>query len=168
MKDIPLLPAPSTAQSGATVASAVEGQLTEPTADHQPSNAPDRPSTFDLQPSTTGKRKRGAPFGNQNRLLHGFFSDSFTRKESKSLDTNIKGEFHDEISLLYVLINRTAQSINDNPNVAPDVYLNALRTITQAIARIESLRRSQRFLYSNQTTIEKAMQELAYIPPDQD
>ena len=120
----------------------------------------------DLQPPSP--RKRGAPFGNHNRLLHGFYSASFTEKESQALDTDVKGEFHDEVSLLQVLINRTAQSVSTNSEVASDEYLNALRTITQAIARIESLRRSQRFLYSNQTTIEKAMEELAFLPPEED
>jgi len=125
------------------------------------------PSAND-QPSLTPKRKRGAPAGNQNRLVHGFFSTSFTKKESHSLNTNLKGEFQDELSLLYILINRTAESINNDPDVAPDVYLDALRAITQAIARIESLRRSQRYLYNNQTTIEKALEELAFIPPEED
>jgi hypothetical protein len=120
------------------------------------------------KPSTPPKRKRGAPVGNQNRLVHGFFSHSFTKKESHSLDINVKGEFHDELSLLYILVNRTAESINNDPHVAPDVYLEALRTITQAIAHIESLRRSQHYLYNNQTTIEKALEELAFLPPEED
>ena len=125
-------------------------------------------STDAVSPSKTPKRKRGAPYGNHNRLVHGFFSHSFTKTESRSLKKDVKGEFLDELSLLYVLINRTAESINNDPNVPPDVYLNALRTITQAIARIESLRRSQHYLYNNQTTIEKALEELAFLPPEED
>ena len=120
------------------------------------------------KPSTPPKRKRGGQPGNMNRLVHGFYSSLFTEKESRSLETDVKGEFHDELSLLYILVNRTVRSINNDPHVAPDIYLEALRTITQAIARIESLRRSQRFLYNNQTTIEKALEELAYIPPEED
>jgi len=149
---IPLLPSPS------TEAASCRHRLRQGHESLTPGN----------QPSTPPKRKRGAPLGNQNRLVHGFFSTSFTKKESHSLNTNVKGEFQDELSLLYILINRTAESINNNPNVAPDVYLDALRAITQAIARIESLRRSQRYLYNNQTTIEKALEELAFIPPEED
>jgi hypothetical protein len=157
IKPIPLLPVPSTeATSG-------RHQLCQGHESLTPSTQPDTD-----QPSTPPKRKRGAPFGNQNRLVHGFFSTSFTKKESHSLDTNVKGEFQDELSLLYILINRTAESINNDPHVAPDVYLNALRAITQAIARIESLRRSQHYLYNNQTTIEKALEELAFLPPEED
>jgi hypothetical protein len=114
------------------------------------------------------KRKPGGQPGNQNRITHGFYSSSFTKKESKALDTNVKGEFIDELSLLYVLIQRTFQSINNDPDVAPGVYLDALRAITQAIARIESIRRSQHILYNNQTTIEKALEELAFLPPEED
>ena len=142
IKPIPLLPTPSAE------------------ADDQPSS--------DSQPSTTPERKRGGQPGNKNRLTHGFYSASFTKKESKSLNSDVKGEFQDELSLLYVLINRTVHSINNDPDVAPDVYLDALRAITQAIARIESLRRSQRHLYNNQTTIEKALEELAFLPPEED
>jgi len=126
------------------------------------------PSTETPDPSATRKRKRGAPYGNQNRLVHGFFSRSFTKRESQALTINIKGEFQDELSLLYILINRTAEAFNNDPNLAPDVCLNALRTITHAIARIESLRRSQHYLYNNQTTIEKALEELAMIPVEED
>ena len=117
---------------------------------------------------TPPTRKRGAQLGNKNRLTHGFYSASFTKNETNSLDTDIKGEFQDELSLLYVLIKRTVQSINNDPDVPPDVYLNALRAVTQAIARIESIRRSQHYLYNNQTTIEKALEELAMIPPEED
>ncbi|MBN1545144.1 MAG: hypothetical protein JW902_00630 [Syntrophaceae bacterium] len=114
------------------------------------------------------RRKRGGQPGNKNRFIHGFFSAAFTRNESRSLDTGVKGEFQDELSLLYVLIKRTAESINNDPDVAPEIYLSALRTITQAIARIESIRRSQHVLYNNQTTIEKALEELAMIPVEED
>ena len=129
---------------------------------------PSAEATPNDQPSTAPKRKRGGQPGNHNRRTHGFYSASFTKKESRSLNSDVKGEFQDELSLLYVLINRTVHSINNDPDVAPDVYLDALRAITQAIARIESLRRSQRHLYNNQTTIEKALEELAFIPPEED
>jgi hypothetical protein len=34
--------------------------------------------------------------------------------------------------------------------------------------QIQSLSRAQRFMYQNQTTIEKALEELKDIPPEQD
>jgi hypothetical protein len=153
IKPIPLLPAPSASDQLDT---------------GQPDTESRDTGQLDTLRAVSPKRKRGGQPGNKNRLTHGFYSASFTKNESRSLNTDVKGEFQDELSLLYVLIKRTAESINNDPNVAPDVYLNALRAITQAIARIESLRRSQHYLYNNQTTIEKALEELAFIPPEQD
>jgi hypothetical protein len=63
--------------------------------------------------STPGKRKKGAQPGNGNALRHGFYSRSFTRSDMSSLDSDVKGEFHDEINLARVNANRLAELLKD-------------------------------------------------------
>jgi hypothetical protein len=113
------------------------------------------------------KRNPGGQPGNHNALRHGIYANLFTSAENKGLDSELKGEFEDEIALLTILIKRTFESM-DPSQMRSDENINALRTITQAIARKESLRRSQRVLYQSQTTIEQILEELAFIPPEQD
>jgi hypothetical protein len=40
--------------------------------------------------------------------------------------------------------------------------------ISLAVGRIESIHRSRKAIYENQTTIQKALDELKYIPVDED
>jgi hypothetical protein len=113
--------------------------------------------------------KGGAPLGNKNALKHGFYAHSFHRTESRNLDTDILGQFEDEIALMRVLILRTAESIKDNPQLSLMEYLTALRGVTHAVACLAAVYRTQKSVYNNgMTTIEQAMEELANLPVEED
>ncbi len=111
--------------------------------------------------------KRGGQRGNTNALKHGLYSHTFTRPEIKRLDRGVLGEFNDEEALLHVLIGRTAESIR-NREMAYEELVVALRAFSLAIGRIESLHRSRKVIYDNQTTLDKALDELKYIPVEED
>jgi hypothetical protein len=49
-----------------------------------------------------------------------------------------------------------------------DIILAASRAVSLAVGRIESIHRSRKAIYDNQTTIDKAMEELKYIPFEED
>ena len=105
------------------------------------------------------KNKRGAPRGNKNALKHGFYARSFTSTEQSALTENVLGQFKDEIPLLRVLIARTAQSLTQEKNLSLEDELTALRTITLAVGRLESLTRSNQFYGSNPSEIEQEMEQ---------
>lgn len=113
------------------------------------------------------RRKRGGQPGNNNALKHGFYSHSFTRLENERLDTGIKGELDDEEALLNVLIDRTFESTNMQ-EMSHDNYLMTLRAVALAVGRIESIHRSRKAIYETETSIEKALEELKYIPLEED
>ena len=114
------------------------------------------------------ERKRGGQPGNSNAVKHGFYTHSFHRDESDRLDTDIQGKFDDEIALMRVLILRTSESIKDNTHISPQEYLAFLRGITLAIARLESIYRTQKEVYKAETSLEQALEELKYLPFEQD
>jgi hypothetical protein len=84
------------------------------------------------------------------------------------LDENIKGEFHDEISLARVQASHLAELMKDYKNMPLQDYISASNAINNYLDRIQSLSRAQKYIYQNQTTVEKALEELKDIPPDQD
>jgi hypothetical protein len=114
------------------------------------------------------KRKRGAPPGNTNAFRHGFYSPSFTSGEMRSLDSNVKGEFHDEINLARINANRLAELLKDYKTMPFQDVVSASNALTNYLDRIQSLSRAQKFVYQNQTTIKKALDELGRIPPEED
>ena len=114
------------------------------------------------------QRKRGAPLGNTNAFRHGFYSPSFTSGEMRSLDSNVKGEFHDEINLARVNANRLAELLKDYKTMPFEEVVSASNALNNYLDRIQSLSRAQKFVYQNQTTIEKALEELGCIPPEED
>jgi hypothetical protein len=118
-------------------------------------------------PGNTNALNHGAPPGNTNALKHGFYSHSFTHAEKERLDKGVLGEFVDEEALLHVLIDRTAMSIKNREMLYEELVV-ALRAVSLAIGRIESLHRSRKVIYDNQTTLDKALDELKYIPPEED
>ena len=118
--------------------------------------------------STSSKRHRGAQPGNANALRHGFYSRYFTEAEMQSLDKNIKGEFHDEIALARVQVGRLAEISKDYKNMPFDDYIAASNALSNYLDRIQRLSRAQHFMYRNQTTLEKALEELSHIPPEED
>ena len=113
-------------------------------------------------------RKRGAQPGNTNAFRHGFYSESYSLADMQALDSNVKGEFHDEINLARVNAAHLAQLLKDYQNMAFDDYISGSHALNKYLDRIQSLSRAQRFMYQNQTTIEQALEELKDIPPEVD
>jgi hypothetical protein len=118
-------------------------------------------------PGNTNALNHGAPPGNNNAYKHGFYSHTFTHPEKRRLDRGLLGEFNDEEALLHVLIARTAVSMK-NLEMTHEGSVVALRAVSLAIGRIESLHRSRKVIYDNQTTLDKALDELKYIPVEED
>jgi hypothetical protein len=112
-------------------------------------------------------RKEGGQPGNKNALKHGFYSHSFTRREKESLNQDIMGELNDEDKLLNIVINRLFTSMK-HEKMNFDKYCVGLRTISLAIGRKAALHHSRKEIYSKLTTIEKALEELKDIPPEED
>jgi hypothetical protein len=112
-------------------------------------------------------RKRGAPRGNKNALKHGFYSNTFSRKEIKRLDDDVEGEFRDEEEFLRVLIARTAESV-EKTQLTHAEYLAALIAVSLAMGRIESIHRSRKAIFDKQSTIDKVWEELKYLPVEED
>jgi len=108
-------------------------------------------------------KKRGAPRGNKNALKHGFYSRSFTSSEQSALAENVLGQFKDEIPLLRVLIARTAQSLTQEKKLSLEDELSALRTITLAVGRLESLTRENRVRFTGLSEIEAQIEENALL-----
>ena len=113
--------------------------------------------------SHTSPRKRGGQPGNANARKHGFYAQSFTRIEDDRLDTSVKGEFFDEEHLLRVMIARTVESMKDRQMPHEELVV-ALRAVSLAIGRIESLHRSRKVIYDRGTSLQEALDELKYLP----
>jgi len=119
-------------------------------------------------PPAPAKRKRGGQPGNDNAFRHGFYSPSFTPSDMQALDDHIKGEFHDEISLARVQASHLAELMKDYKNMSLEDYVSASNALNNYLDRIQSLTRAQKYIYQNQTTTEKALEELSPIPHEQD
>jgi len=147
------------------------------------SNSDPQPATIDLFPRkrtdelesrTLGQkevRKRlkcGAPPSNTNALRHGFCSRSFTRAERLGLDSDIKGEFLDELNLARVNANRMAELLKNYKSMSIEQVISASNGLNNYLDRILSLTRAQRFIYQNLTTIEQALEELKDLSPYED
>ena len=116
-------------------------------------------------PNTTS-RKPGAQPGNKNSLKHGFYA--IPTEVLSRLQTDAKGEGVDEIELLQSLIDDTVKIYRATPNKNLEQSQTTLRCVSQAVDSIKGQRLMQGALYSNQTTIEKALDELASLPPEED
>jgi hypothetical protein len=114
------------------------------------------------------KRKRSGQPGNSNAFRHGFYSTAFTPAELRALDENIRGEFMDEIALARVNAAHLAELLKDYKNMSLGEVVSASNALNNYLDRIESLSRSQHFLYRGQTTMEQALSELALIPVEED
>jgi len=132
----------------------------------QPDSAHPRPKR--PKKNTTALGKRGGQLGNTNALRHGFYSKSFTLSEMSALDANVKGEFHDELSVCRVNAARLAELMQDYKNMSPKDFIAASNALNNYLDHIRSLTRDQRFIYQNQTTIEKALEELQHLFPSED
>jgi hypothetical protein len=113
-------------------------------------------------------RKRGGQPGNCNAFRHGFYARSYTPTENMALDSNVKGEFHDEINLARVNANRLAELLKEYKHMPFQDVVAGSNALNNYLDRIQSLSRAKKFIYENQTTIEKALDELSLIPPEED
>ena len=118
-------------------------------------------------PGVEARRKAGAPPGNNNALKHGFYSHSFTRSDLKRLEHNVQGELNDEEELIRLLIDYAVNSMKDE-KMNHDRYIVALRAVSLALGRIESIHRSRKAIYDNTTTLDKVWEELKYLPVEED
>jgi hypothetical protein len=136
--------------------------------DIEPPSAVSAPSrSIPAGQGAEASRKVGAPPGNNNALKHGFYSHSFTRSDLKRLENNVQGELNDEEELIRVLIDYTVNSMKDE-KMNHDRYVVALRAVSLASGRIESIHRSRKAVYDNQTTLDQVWEELKLIPPEED
>jgi hypothetical protein len=119
------------------------------------------------QPGNRNSSHHGAPRGNKNAAKHGFYSKWFTRDEHKRLDTDRLGQLDDEEFILNAMIDRIISTMGPKP-WDPDKTIVAGRAVSLAVGRIESIHRSRKAVYENQTNLEKILDDLKYIPMDED
>ena len=84
-------------------------------------------------------RKRGAQPGNTNAFRHGFYSDSYSLADLQALDSNVKGEFRDEINLARVNANRLAEVLQDYKNMSIEDFIAASNALSNFLERIRGL-----------------------------
>jgi hypothetical protein len=130
------------------------------------SPTPDNKDTA-IMSSHKKSHKPGAPLGNNNALKHGFYARYFEKVEVDRLDTDVKGELYDEEELLRLYLARVAATLKD-AHMDHEKYASDTRTVCLAVGRIESIQRSRKVVYDDQTTLDKALDELKYIPVDED
>ena len=114
----------------------------------------------------TTKRKRGGQRGNKNAIKHGFYA--IQPEVLVRLSTQLKGEGTDETDLLRSLIDKTNSAFCAIENPTLEECQTTLSGISQAVDTMKGLYLMQKALYNNQTTIEKAIEELSSIPPEND
>jgi len=120
----------------------------------------------DYDPTTGKKRERGAQPGNNNALKHGFYA--IKPEVLSRLSTELKGEGFDEIDLLRSLIDETASNFYATVHPTLEQCQTTLRGVSQAMDTMKGIYLMQKVLYNNQTTIEQALEELNYLPPQED
>jgi hypothetical protein len=120
----------------------------------------------DQPASIVPKRKVGAPLGNQNALKHGFYP--IKAQVLARLNTDVKGEFLDEIDALRSLVDSMIAVFNQTENPTLEQCQTTLRGVSQSFDTMKGLYLMQKVLYNKQTTMEKILQELADIPPEED
>jgi predicted DNA binding protein len=125
------------------------------------------PSTVSAPQGAETHRKVGAPPGNNNALKHGFYSRAFTKLEQKHLENDVQGELKDEEECIRELAYRVVVSMRSE-KMDHDRYVIALRTVCLAFGRIESIHRSRKAIYDNQTALDQVWEELKLIPPEED
>jgi len=110
------------------------------------------------------RRSRGAQPGNTNALKHGLYTRSFRCLEAARLEGALPGKFEDETELLRVLILRTMSSLKENPPATPKEHLFALRQVTLAVGRLQSMVRTRRASQAVDVALEALLDELRHLP----
>ena len=114
------------------------------------------------------KRHPGGQPGNSNAIRHGLYSKYFTEIEMQGLDTNVTGEFTDELAFARIQLGRLAKMLENHQDMPFADYIAATNAASNFLDRIQRLSRAQQFMYRNQTTLEQAIAELSAIPPEED
>jgi len=96
--------------------------------------------------STEAGRKRGAQPGNTNAIKHGFYARNFSPAEHLDLEAAPSQCLSDEIALLRVLIRRFACQVLASDHADMAVSAHYLNTISDAMARLASLLRTDHLL----------------------
>jgi hypothetical protein len=121
----------------------------------------------EIAPEKGAPHQRGGQPGNKNALKHGFYSFWFTHQEKIRLDRDMLGRLEDEEKSLNITIDRIFAMMKEE-KMTFDKALAASRAVSLAVGRIESIHRSRKVIYENQTTLDKVWEELKYIPFEED
>ena len=116
--------------------------------------------------SSISPRKTGGQPGNQNALKHGFYA--IKPEVLSRLDKDMKGELWDEIDALRSVVDTTLATFNGYEHPTLEQCQTTLRGISQSFDTMKGLYLMRKVLYSNQTTMEKILAELADIPFEED
>ena len=118
-----------------------------------------------------GREKHGKVDGSRekrSRYRHGFYSDSFSPEENRALDSQVRGEFNDEMALAKVNARRLGKILEHYKEMDPHDALLAFNALSNFLGTIQALGRATHQLYQNQTTLEQALAELNDIPEELD
>ncbi len=105
-------------------------------------------------------RKRGAQSGNRNAYKHGFYAHAFQASDQLEISSPGQGQLRDEINLLRVLIANIAQDIQPAQNLSFQENISALYTVSLALARLDSLRRTNNWLQAPAASDERLINVL--------
>ncbi len=119
------------------------------------------------QPGNTNSRHHGAPRGNRNASKYGFYSKWFPTEVHARLDRDRLGQLDDEEFALTTTLDGVIADMQ-NLELTHDQKAVSARTVGLLVGRIESIHRSRKVVYDQQTTLDKAIEELKYIPADED
>ncbi len=102
-----------------------------------------------------GKRRRGAPAGNQNALKHGFYAKGMTTLEVEDLDACMAEGLADEIAMLRVFVRRVftqARQVKD-----PELAINYLRALGMSAVDLAALMRTERLIGGGKSSAHEAL-----------
>lgn len=102
---------------------------------------------------TQSTRKRGAPRGNQNARVHGFYSTLIRPEDADNLKFIASVDVSSEIELIRLHLRRLMET-TDQPNTLAE-HMNLLRVISLATHSLARLVRAQNFTHSDSELIEE-------------
>jgi len=106
--------------------------------------------------------KRGAPYGNTNALIHGFYARAYRAGELADLDAILTEGLNDEITMLRIATHRVIEFISDFET--PKEATATLGALGLAAIRLSTLLRTQKILEgSQQNTADALSQALAEV-----
>jgi hypothetical protein len=78
------------------------------------------------------------------------------------------GELDDEENSLKIMLDRIFHSMHVDKTLTHDQKVVTSRGVALLSGRIESIHRSRKVVYDNQTALDKVWDELKFIPPEED